>query len=51
MMLLAWKNARFSAGQHASRKEGFRLLTYSLTSEDPRPLYEQLSDALLRNCH
>ena len=46
MMLLAWKNARFSAGRHASRKEGSRLLTYSLTSEDPRPLYEQLSDSL-----
>ena len=46
MMLLAWKNARFSAGRHASGKEGFRLLTYSLTSENSRPLYEQLSDSL-----
>ena len=46
MILLAWKNDRFLVGRHASRKEGFRLLTYSLTSENQRPLYEQLSDSL-----
>ncbi|MBO7374171.1 MAG: PLP-dependent aminotransferase family protein, partial [Oscillospiraceae bacterium] len=46
MMLLACRNTPFSAGRHASRKEGCRLLTYPLTNENPRPLYEQLSDAL-----
>ena len=46
MMLLAWKNTRFSASRHATKKEGCSLLTYSLTSENPRPLYEQLSELL-----
>ena len=29
--------------------EVFTLLTYSLTNEDTRPLYEQLTDALMRD--
>ena len=47
MMLLACKFVRFFIGRYASRKEGCSLLTYPLTSEDPRPLYEQLA-AFLR---